>query len=244
MSLPTLIQHCLTGVSLGGSRGTMTLGHAIANACDDALEKIFKAAEVPLRCSWQNMEIRDNMVCSKLHPGEKIPLGALVNYWTTVTGYGKHVEEFSTPSCVCVFVEVEVDKETGKTRVIKMVVGTDPGQIIDPATIEMQLQGGIGSACLDTAFYEEHIVDKETGRTMTYDMLEYKTRPFNEFPDFDYNVEESQWDTWQYHANGVGEISGGGAASAAMLAISNAIGTDVSTYPATPDVILKALGKL
>ena len=106
-----------------------------------------------------------------------------------------------------------MDKETGKTRVIKMVVGTDPGQIIDPATIEMQLQGGIGSACLDTAFYEEHIVDKETGRTMTYDMLEYKTRPFNEFPEFDYNVEESQWDTWQYHANGVGEISGGGAAS-------------------------------
>ena len=41
---------------------------------------------------------------------------------------------------------------------------------------------------------------------MTYDMLEYKTRPFNEFPEFDYNVEESQWDTWQYHANGVGEI--------------------------------------
>ena len=79
---------------------------------------------------------------------------------------------------------------------------------------------------------------------MTYDMLEYMTRPFNEFPEFDYNVEESQWDTWQYHANGVGEISGGGAASAAMLAISNAIGTDVSTYPATPDVILKALGKL
>jgi xanthine dehydrogenase molybdenum-binding subunit len=29
-----------------------------------------------------------------------------------------------------------------------------------------------------------------------------------------------------------------------MLAISNAIGTDVSTYPATPDVILKALGKV
>ena len=133
-----------TGVSLGGSRGTMTLGHAIANACDDALKRSSRPAEVPLRCSWQNMEIRDNMVCSKLHPGEKIPLGALVNYWTTVTGYGKHVEEFSTPSCVCVFVEVEVDKETGKTRVIKMVVGTDPGQIIDPATIEMQLQGGIG----------------------------------------------------------------------------------------------------
>ncbi|MDD7446561.1 MAG: xanthine dehydrogenase family protein molybdopterin-binding subunit [Clostridiales bacterium] len=233
-----------TGVSLGGSRGTMTLGHAIANACDDVLEKVFKAAEVKLRCSWQNMEIKDNYVVSKLHPGEKIRLGDLVNYWCTFTGYGKHVEEFSTPSCVAVFVEVEVDTYTGKTRVLKMVVGTDPGQVIDPATLEMQVQGGIGSACLDTAFFEEHIVDKETGRTMTYDMLEYKTRPFNEFPEFDYLFEQSQFDTWQYHAHGIGEISGGGAASAAMLAISNAIGVDVSTYPATPDVILKALGKL
>ena len=233
-----------TGVSLGGSRGTMTLGHAIANACDDAKEKIFKSAEVPLRCSWQNMEIKDNYICSKLHPDQKIPLNDLVNYWTTVTGYGKHVEEFSTPSCVAVFVEAEVDTHTGKVTVKKMMVGTDPGQVIDPATLEMQVQGGIGSACLDTALFEEHVVDKETGRTMTYDMLEYKTRPFNEFPEFDYLFEESQWDTWQYHAHGIGEISGGGAASATMLAISNALGTDVTTYPATPDVILKALGKI
>ena len=75
-------------------------------------------------------------------------------------------------------------------------------------------------------------------------MLEYKTRTFNEFPEFDYLFEESQFDTFQYHAVGIGEIAGGGAASAAMLAMSNALGVDVATYPATPDVILKALGKL
>ena len=42
----------------------------------------------------------------------------------------------------------------------------------------------------------------------------------------------------------VGEIAGAAAASAVMQAISNAIGVQVSTYPAAPDVILKALGKL
>ena len=64
-----------TGVSLGGSRGTMTLGHAIANACDDALEKIFKAAEVPLRCSWQNMEIRGQHGLLQAPSGRKDPPG-------------------------------------------------------------------------------------------------------------------------------------------------------------------------
>lgn len=233
-----------TGISLGGSRGTLTFGHAISNACDDVKRQMFKAAEVPLSCCADTMEIRDNYIVSRLHPGQKISLKSLLNRRLTFTGYGKHVEEFSTPSCVTVFIEVEVDKETGKSRVVKMLVGTDPGQVIDPATLEMQVQGGIGSAALDTAFFEEHIIDPATGRPLTYNMIEYKWRTFNEFPDFDYYFEESQWDTFQYHAMGIGEIAGGCAASAAMLAMSNAIGADVSTYPATPDVILKALGKL
>ena len=233
-----------TGISLGGSRGTLTFGHAIANACDDVKRQIFKACEVPLRCSADTMEIVDGCVVSRLHPGQKVRLVDLLNRRCTFTGYGKHVEEFSTPSCVVVFTEVEVDKETGRSRILKMLVGTDPGQVIDPATLEMQVQGGIGCAALDTAFFEEHIVDPATGRTLTYNMLEYKTRTFNEFPEFDYLFEESQHDTFQYHAVGIGEIAGGGAASAAMLAMSNALGVDVATYPATPDVILKALGKL
>ncbi len=230
-----------TGISLGGSRGTLTFGHAISNACEDVKRQMFKAAEVMLRCSADTMEIRDNAIRSRLHPGQKVRLAELLNRRCTFTGYGKHVEEFSTPSCVTVFIEVEVDKETGKTRVVKMLVGTDPGQVIDPATLEMQLQGGIGAAALDTAFFEEHIIDPATGRPLTYNMLEYKTRTFNNFPEFDYHIEGSQFDTFQFHAMGVGEIAGG---CAAMLAMSNAIGTDVATYQATPDVILKALGKL
>lgn len=51
---------------------------------------------------------------------------------------------------------------------------------------------------------------------------------------------ESQFDTFQFKATGVGEIAGA-AASATMQAISNAIGVQVSTYQATLDVILKAL---
>jgi len=232
------------GVALGGSRGTLTFGHAVSNACDDVLEQLFKRAEIPLGCSWQTMELKDNYVRSKFRPDIKVPLNDLIHYWGCLMGCGEHIEEFSTPSCVTAFVEVEVDTHTGKVRVKKMVVGTDPGQVMDPNILEMQVQGAIGSACLDTALFEEHIIDHETGRYMTYDMIEYKTRTFNEFPEFDHLFEESQWDCQPYHAIGIGEISGGGAASATMLAISNAIGKDVSTYPCTPGVILKELGKI
>lgn len=162
----------------------------------------------------------------------------------TLTGYGQHLENFSTPNFFIVFLEVEVDKETGRVEVKKMLGGTDAGQIIDPAMLEMQCQGGIGSASLDTAIYEEHIIDPATKRPLTYNMIEYKWRPFNDFPEYQTSILESQFDTFQFKAVGVGEIAGAAAASAAMQAISNAIGVQVSTYPAAPDVILKALGKL
>ena len=105
--------------------------------------------------------------------------------------------------------------------------------------------GGVDDlAAVRAATFEEHIIDPGTGRTMTYDMIEYKWRPFNEFPKYETCFMESQFDTFQFKATGVGEIAGAAAASATMQAISNAIGVQVATYPATPDVILKALGKI
>jgi hypothetical protein len=64
----------------------------------------------------------------------------------------------------------------------------------------MQAQSAIGCACLDTAFFEEHIIDPATGRPLTYNMLEYKWRPFNQFPKCDTFFMESQFDTFQFHA--------------------------------------------
>ena len=78
-----------------------------------------------------------------------------------------------------------------------MLGGTDAGQIIDPAMLEMQCQGGIGSASLDTAIYEEHIIDPATKRPLTYNMIEYKWRPFNDFP----NTRQVSWNLSLTHFN-------------------------------------------
>ncbi|HVP65045.1 MAG TPA: molybdopterin cofactor-binding domain-containing protein, partial [candidate division Zixibacteria bacterium] len=139
--------------------------------------------------------------------------------------------------------EVEVDLETGHTEVVKLACGTDIGQIIDSKTLEMQLHGGIGSACLDTAIFEECCLDKATGRLLAASMIDYKWRTFNEMPPFDSYVMESQIDVSMFKAIGIGEVSGAALASAALMAISNAIGASVKEYPATPARVLKALGK-
>jgi xanthine dehydrogenase molybdenum-binding subunit len=158
-------------------------------------------------------------------------------------GYGRHIENFSTPNFCIFIVEVEVDLDTGLSKILKIVSGTDVGQIIDAKTLEMQMHGGIGAACVDTALYEEHIIDKPTGRLMTTNLIDYKWRPFNEFPEFDMAILESQINTFHFKAVGVGEISGAAGAGAVLMAISNAIGEEVSEYPAGPDVVLKAIAK-
>ena len=65
------------------------------------------------------------------------------------------------------FVEMEVDVETGEAKLLRELIGTDVGQIIDPKACEMQLQASIGSAMVDTGTFEETIYDYYTGRIMT-----------------------------------------------------------------------------
>lgn len=233
-----------TGFGLCGSRGTITYGHAITNACEDVKRQLFKLAEPYLEVEADAMELRDFGVACKARPNKFVTWKKLIPPDLSLTGYGKHLENFSTPNFFMVFLEVEVNKETGRVDLVKLLGGTDSGQTLDPATLEMQVQSGIGSASLDTALFEEHIIDPAIKRTMTYNMLEYKWRTFNNFPEVETSILQSQFDTYQFKAVGVGEIAGASAASATMAAISNAIGVPVTQYPATPDVILKALGKI
>ena len=139
------------------------------------------------------------------------------------------------------FVEMEVDMETGEAKLLRELIGTDVGQIIDPKACEMQLQASIGSAMVDTGTFEETIYDKYTGRIMTNNLIDYKWRPFNEFPPIDLVIKESQPNISRFKAVGVGEISGSAGAAAISMAISNAIGKPYMKYPATPINVLQAI---
>jgi xanthine dehydrogenase molybdenum-binding subunit len=75
-------------------------------------------------------------------------------------------------------------------------------------------------------------------------MIDYKWRTFPEFPAFDNVILETPVSTHRFKAVGAGEISTSPGPSAVLMAISNAIGKRIKDYPATPDRILKSLGKV
>lgn len=234
-----------TNFGLCGSRGTITTGKAVSRAAMDAKHKVQELAAAYFGgISPDQIELEDFQAFIRDRPEKTVPIKKLGPKDLNIIGYGNHIEQFDVPSCCLCCVEVEVDLDSGAVRVLRFVNGTDIGQIVDNRMVRMQMQGGIGSACLDTATYEECIYDVNgTGRMLTSNMLEYKWRPFNEFPKHASAIVESQVDSFMFKAIGIGEISGAASASAVLMAVSNAVGVEVNEYPATPAVILKALKK-
>jgi xanthine dehydrogenase molybdenum-binding subunit len=162
----------------------------------------------------------------------------------TVTGYGYFESDYTKSNFMMTFTEVKVDVSTGKSELVRVVQATDVGQIIDPPTIEGQLFGGLGSAGIDTALFEETILDRPTGRMLNTNLIDYKWRVFPELPVFENVILETGISTHRFKAVGVGEVATAPGPSAVLMAISNAIGKRFSEYPATPERILKALGKV
>ncbi|MCD8018301.1 MAG: molybdopterin-dependent oxidoreductase, partial [Clostridiales bacterium] len=228
---------------LAGSRGTLTLGSAVVNACENAKIKLYAAAAPILRCSINDLATKDGYVFVKEEPERRLTWFEAMGPVRSISAYGKYDVDYSAPNFCINFIEVEVDTDTGVVKIQQIVTGTDVGQIIDSKAVDGQLQGGLGAACIDTEVFEETVVDKYTGRIMTNNLIDYKWRPFNEFPDFDSIVLEGQPSISKFRAVGVGEISGAAGASAIAMAISNAIEQDYADYPATPARILNALGK-
>ena len=229
-----------------GSRGTMCLGEAGVRAARDARRQLLEIASKKMGgIDIDALDTADGFIFVKDAPEKRMPwIAAFDGPELTIIGHGVHLNTFAKPNFVIYFVEVEVDTETGRVNILHALEGTDAGQVIDPINLKMQMEGSFGSAGADTAIFEEYVYDKNTGRLMNGNMIDYKWRTFNNFPPFDTVMLQSDFDTDSFGAIGVGEVSGAPAPSAILMAISNAIGKNVTEYPATPSVILKALEKM
>ncbi|MBA4417759.1 MAG: xanthine dehydrogenase family protein molybdopterin-binding subunit [Syntrophus sp. (in: bacteria)] len=225
-----------------GSRGTYAIGSAVINAAEDARRLLLEFAAPKLGVAPEGLDTADGVVFVKNNPQKNMKWRAMGND-RTILGHGRFEPDFTMCNCMMSFVEVEVDMETGKVDLVRVVNATDVGQIIDPQGLEGQLNGCVGSAGIDSAIFEETVLDHRTGHIVNANMIDYKWRTSSELPVIDHVVLETPFPSHRFHAVGVGEISTSPGPSAVLIAVSNAIGTWMHEYPMTPDRILKALGK-
>ena len=225
-----------------GSRGTYAIGTAVIKAAQDAKRKLFELIAPMLGARPEDLETTDGTIYVKNDPGKRLPWKAM-SVDRTITGFGRFEPDYTLSNCMMTFVEVEVDTETGKVDLVGVANATDAGQIIDPPGLEGQLNGCLGSAGIDSAIFEETVLDRSTGHILNANLIDYKWRTFLELPPIENVVLETPFPSHCFHAVGVGEVTTSPGPSAVLMAVSNAIGAWLHEYPATPEKVLRALNK-
>ena len=140
------------------------------------------------------------------------------------------------------FLEIEVDTETGKIEVKKLVNVNDVGKAVSPETVEGQMYGGSYMG-VGRALTEEMIWDRKTGVLLNRNLLDYKYAAINDSGPIEAIYLETGLGHGPYGACGIGESTPTIVPAMFSPAVYNAIGKWIDDFPITPDKVLKALGK-
>jgi len=139
-------------------------------------------------------------------------------------------------------VEIEVDTETGRVRVTKMVNVADVGTPINPRIVETQLSGG---AIMQLGFtlFEKMLFDAE-GQLRNASLAEYKIQGLLDLPvEMVNEAVVAEQRTGPFGAKGVGETATFGVSPAIANAIHDAIGVRLTELPMNPEAVYMALRK-
>ncbi len=137
------------------------------------------------------------------------------------------------------FAEVEVDLETGKVDIIKIVGIIDCGTVINPALAKVQAQGGIMQA-VGHVLYEESRTDSN-GREMFRDFMSYKIPVRKNKVDIEIDFADSYEPSGPFGAKSIGEVVLNATLTSLSTAISNAVGVRFYDLPITPEKIIMAM---
>ena len=146
---------------------------------------------------------------------------------------------FPSGTHVCV---LEVDTETGKTEILKYVAVDDCGNVINPAIVDGQVQGGVGQG-IGEALFEEAVYDDE-GNLLTSSMTTYLVPSAPELPSFVTDRTVTPSTTNPIGVKGIAETGTIAAPPTVVNAVVDAVshlGVTDMQMPATPERVWRAI---
>lgn len=156
-----------------------------------------------------------------------------------IAGHSELVADGAGVSFATHICDVEVDPDTGATRVIRYTVVQDAGKAVHPTYVEGQYQGGAAQG-IGWALNEEYIYGKD-GRLQNPGFLDYRIPVCSDLPMIDTQILEIPNPNHPYGVRGVGETSIVPPLAAIANAVSNAVGVRMTHIPMSPPRILAAL---
>ncbi len=152
-------------------------------------------------------------------------------------GRGVAFARYKNLAAYCaVAVEIDVERETGQTRVVRAAAAIDSGQAVSPDGIRNQIEGGIIQSMSWTL---HEAVAFDTTRILSFDWSSYPIARFSGMPD---RVEVDVIDRPGQPFLGTGEAAQGPTAAAIANAIADATGRRLRDLPLTRERVKRAIG--
>jgi len=194
----------------------------------------------------KDLVFADEEIRSKDHPGKKIPFKKLAKEchnrglqvvetaWHDITtkdvdpetGQG---DAYATYAYASQLAEVEVDTETGKVDVLRIVAAHDVGKAINPSNVEAQIEGGV---VMGLGYALEEEIKQEGGFVKNRSLGEYMVPTSLDVPLIEPHIIEVPVSSGPYGAKGVGEPASIPTAPAILNAICNALDIRITELPA------------
>jgi putative selenate reductase molybdopterin-binding subunit len=141
------------------------------------------------------------------------------------------------------FAQVAVNVRTGQIKVQKFYALQDAGTPINPELALCQMYGAALKSIGHT-LYEDMVID-ENGVCLTANLTDYGVPMISEMPeDFKAVLIDINDEVGPYGAKSISEIATNGAAPAIAIAIHDAVGVWMRSWPFSSEKILRELGKI
>ncbi len=224
----------------GGSVTTATVFPAVYDAAEKALQQLLKVVSSKLGVTSEQLVAQGGRIFVKENPQKGLTWEEATKLLTEpISARGQWRPGLSSSGVAgAQFAEVEVDTETGKVKVLKIVAVHDCGRVVNLLTAETQVMGGVVMG-LSLALLEGRIMDRQIGRMLNPNMSDYKLAAMMEIPE----IEVVMLDMPERGVIGLGEPPIIPTAAAIANAVANALGVRITSLPITPDKVLAALGK-
>ena len=235
-----------TGGGTGGSRSLVVGGGAVASASEGVKRKAIEVASGLLEVSVHDLVYTRGGVEVRGVPDRRITLMEIAN----TAGGLRDDEDFAPGGDAVPFgasvAVVNIDRDTGKVTLERLVVVDDCGTVVNPLIVDGQVSGGLAQG-VGEALYER-IEFSDDGQLLTSSLLDYAVPKASMLPDWELDLVATPSPNNPLGAKGVGESGCVSAPPAIVNAALDALaplGFDpVATpldMPLTPEKVWRAM---
>ena len=233
----------------GGSRSVQRAGSAVAVATDNLVEEAREVVANLLEASVEDI-VLDLTGGGRFHVAgapvrsvrwEEVAEAAQTSGSDPLSCEADVGGDPSFPSGAYL-AAVEVDTETGQTRVRRLITVDDAGRILNPLLAMGQVHGGVAQGVAQ-ALYEEFVYD-EDANPLTTNFADYAMISAPELPAFESSLYETPSPNNPLGAKGIGESGTIGAPPAVQSAVVDALshlGVRHIDLPCTPQRVWEAI---